>query len=46
VLYTDSDDPVWASDTVDSGANELVLEDDGALVLYDDGTAVWSVNDG
>ena len=43
-MYPDEGDAVWASHTAGSGANELVLEDDGALVLYDDGSAVWSVN--
>jgi len=43
VLYTAANAPVWASDTVGSGATELRLNDDGTLALYQGTDAVWSV---
>lgn len=45
VLYDRSrGKPLWASNTVRSGANRLVLQGDGNLVLYRGGKPFWASN--
>lgn len=42
VLCNAEGEPVWATDTVGSGAETLVMQSDGNLVLYSEKGAVWA----
>ncbi len=45
VLYAATGAPVWASDTVGSGAIRAIMQQDGNLVLYDEtGRPKWATN--
>jgi hypothetical protein len=44
VVYRNDGTPVWASNTMGSGAQTLVVQDDGNMVLYSSTQAVWTTN--
>lgn len=44
VVYRNDGSPVWASNTMGSGAQTLVVQDDGNMVLYSSTQAVWTTN--
>jgi len=45
VLLRASGKIVWESSTNNSFATELIVEDNGAVVLYKDNQKIWSIND-
>lgn len=44
VVYQNAGGAVWASNTFGSGAQVLVVQDDGNMVLYSATQAVWATN--
>jgi hypothetical protein len=42
VVYTSANRPLWATNTANTGAQNLVLQDDGNLVLYKGTRALWA----
>ena len=46
VLYDQDNEPVWASNTGGNPGAYLAVQDDGNVVVYQDGSPLWATNTG
>jgi hypothetical protein len=44
VVYTSANRPVWASNTYGHNGSVLKIQEDGNVVIYDNGRAIWASN--